>query len=69
MRPIVIAGNENRIKTEVTSVAQQKSGMRLNVMPGARMLRIVTMKFSPPAIEAIPRIERPRIQKSVPDPL
>ena len=46
-------------RNEVTSVIQTNSGIRNSVIPGARMFRIVTMKFSPEAIEATPRIWSP----------
>jgi hypothetical protein len=39
-------------------------GMRISVMPGARMLMIVTKKFTAAASDAMPRICRPSIQKS-----
>ena len=51
-------------RNEVTIVIQVKSGMRLIVMPGARMRRMVTTKLIAPVTEAMPRIERPTIQKS-----
>jgi len=34
-------------------------------MPGARMLMIVVMKLNPAASDAMPRICRPRTQKSM----
>ncbi len=40
-------------------------GMRISVMPGARMLMIVTMKLNAAASEAMPRIWRPMTQKSM----
>ena len=41
------------------------TGMRIRVMPGARMLMMVTMKLKPASIDAMPRICRPSIQKSM----
>jgi hypothetical protein len=35
------------------------TGILINVIPGARMLRIVTMKFTAPASDAMPRIWSP----------
>ena len=55
-------------RNDVTSVIHTNTGMRNSVMPGARMFRIVTMKLRPAAIEAIPRICRPKAQKSMPWP-
>ena len=43
---IVIAGKARTIRNEVKSVIQVKTGRRIIVMPGARMLMIVTMKLS-----------------------
>src|SRR3954452_13485947 len=40
--------------SEVVKFAQASSGMRQNVMPGARMVMIVTRKFSAVAIEDAP---------------
>ena len=63
-----ITGIAKMIRNEVTSVIQTKTGMRNNVIPGARMFRIVTMKLNPPASDAMPRICRPSAQKSMPWP-
>src|SRR2546423_8952156 len=38
----------------VAKVAQVKSGIRVHVMPGARILMIVTMKFKPVIVELMP---------------
>src|SRR5579884_4239163 len=38
----------------VANWAQTKSGMRVSVIPGARILKIVTMKFSPVKVELTP---------------
>ena len=43
---------------------QTKIGIRIIVMPGARMLTIVTKKLNAAASDATPRIWRPSIQKS-----
>ena len=42
--------------------------MRMSVMPGARMLRMVTMKFTPDVTDPMPSITRPTAQKSGPWP-
>ena len=50
----------------MTSVIQTKSGMRMNVMPGARMLTIVTMKLSAATSDATAEDqEAERRQKSM----
>src|ERR671910_421818 len=44
------------------------TGIRMNVMPGARMFRIVTMKLIADVVDAIPRMMSPTAQKSGPCP-
>src|SRR5271170_8410317 len=41
----------------VANVAQTNSGMRVQVIPGARILMIVTMKLSPVMVELIPIVK------------
>ena len=60
-----MTGNESSTSTWVTSVDQVNIGMRIRVIPRARMLRIVVKKFTPAASEAMPRICRPITQKSM----
>ena len=43
-----IAGSATSSRIAYVSIAQTKSGMRIHVMPGARMLWIVTMKLIAP---------------------
>ena len=50
----------------VTSTLQVKSVMRMNVMPGARSEKIVTIMFSAPKIDEKPRTVSPRIRRSTP---
>ena len=54
-----ITGIANNRRKEVTSDIQMNTGMRINVIPGARMLMIVVMKLTAPASDAIPRVWRP----------
>ncbi|CAB4656723.1 unannotated protein [freshwater metagenome] len=49
-----------------TSAIQVKIGIRMSVMPGARILSTVTMRFTAPVSEAIPVMIKPRFQKSTP---
>ena len=56
IRPTVKGGKASRMSAETMSAIQVKSGIRMNVIPGALMLRIVTRKFSPPAIDPTPEI-------------
>jgi hypothetical protein len=46
-------------RKEVIRVIQANTGRRIIVRPGARMLMIVTAKFSPPMSDEVPRISRP----------
>ena len=50
----------------MTRAIQVKIGMRIIVMPGARMLSTVTMRLTAPASEAMPVISRPSVQKLTP---
>ena len=54
-----MTGSEKTSRNCTTSLIQTNTGMRNSVMPGARMLRIVTTKFTAPAVEAMPMIWRP----------
>jgi hypothetical protein len=56
----------NSSRNWVTSVIQVKIGIRMSVMPGARMLSTVTMRLTAPVNDAIPATMRPRFQKSMP---
>ena len=47
---------------------QVNSGIRVNRIPGARMLWMVQMKLIAPRIDEIDRMCRPTIQKSIPWP-
>ena len=50
---------------ENTSIDHTKIGMRLSVMPGARSLKIVTMKLIAPTVVEMPTNTTPRPQKSM----
>ena len=60
-----MAGSARMRRKLVTSAIQQNTGRRIIVRPGARMLMIVTMKFSEATIEERPRTCRPIAQRSV----
>jgi hypothetical protein len=64
----VMTGMANNVRNCDTSVIHVKIGMRSMSIPGARMLRQVTIRLAAPAVEAMPRISRPITQKSVPRP-
>ena len=61
----VMIGMANSRRNDATNVIHVNTGMRKSVMPGARMLMIVAMKFTAETVEAIPRIWSPKIQKSM----
>src|SRR5436853_4166809 len=52
--------------SEVVKFAQTSSGMRQNVMPGARIVMIVTRKFSAVAIDEAPANCTPRLKNVCP---
>jgi hypothetical protein len=56
------------IRIEVTIVFQVKIGMRHIVIPGARMVMIVVMKFTPPKMVPKPLSARPKTHRSPPIP-
>src|SRR3954447_2948865 len=60
------AGSASSRRTAYVSIAQTKSGIRIHVMPGARMLWIVTMKLIAPSSEESVRMWMLRIQYSWP---
>jgi hypothetical protein len=58
----------NRMRNWVTSAIQVKIGIFIRLMPRARMLKTVVIRFTAPTSEATPAIIRPRFQKSTPWP-
>ena len=48
IRATVMLGKAKTIRKETIKVIQVKRGSRLKVIPGARILRMVTMKFDRP---------------------
>ena len=52
----------------MTSVVQVNSGRRHMVIPGARILKIVTKKFTEPKIDAWPNRMTPTNHISIPAP-
>ena len=52
----------------MTSTVQTRIGIRNRVMPGARILKIVTRKLTAPRIELVPTRTSPTIQRSWPGP-
>ena len=71
-RPIVMAppktGNDNNNKNEVTRTDQTNNGNLCKVIPGARMVKMVVMKFTPPRIVPNPPSAKPNTHKSQPIP-
>ena len=50
---MVSAGSAKISESETASIAKTNSGIRLNDIPGARSLKMVTMKLSAPAVVAM----------------
>ena len=61
-------GVESRISRPVTSVVQVNSGKRHIVIPGARILKMVTKKLTDPKIDAWPKRITPISHISMPAP-
>ena len=55
-------------KIEVTRVFQVKIGRRHIVIPGARMVKMVVMKLTPPMMVPKPPRARPKTHRSPPRP-
>ncbi len=68
-RALVRTGVAIRTRTLVTRTVHTRMGIRNRVMPGARILKIVTRKLIDPRIELVPISVRPMIHRSVPVPL
>ncbi len=55
----VSEGIAKTIESDVARIAQQKSGSRSSDIPGARSLKIVTMKLIAPAVVEIAEEDEP----------
>ena len=62
----VMTGIANSSRNCTTRIIQVKIGIFISFMPGARMLRMVTIRLIAPVSEAMPVICRPSTQKSMP---
>ncbi len=62
---MVMTGRANSSRNWVIRPIHVKIGIRNRPMPGARMLRQVTIRFTAPTVDAIPVMSRPPIQKSM----
>src|SRR5258706_990775 len=67
-RALVRTGVAMTTRTLVTRIVQTMIGIRNRVIPGARILKIVTRKLMPPRIELVPISVRATIQRSWPGP-
>ena len=61
----MITGKASTTRNCTTNDIHVKIGMRMSVIPGARMLMIVVMKLKPAASEEIPSTCKPITQKSM----
>ena len=64
----VTIGIANSVRNATTNIIQTNTGIRKNVMPGARMLITVTMKLTADVTEPMPSMISPMVQKSGPCP-
>ena len=62
------AGKASNTRIEVSRTFQVKIDILNIVIPGARIVKIVVMKFTPPRIVPTPLIARPISQRSAPIP-
>ena len=60
-------GVPSTTSAEVVRFAQTSSGMRESVMPGARIVRIVTMKLTAVRIDDVPANCTPIVEERCPD--
>ena len=58
----VTGGIANSVRNATTSIIQTNTGMRMSVMPGARMLSVVTMKLIAVATDPMPSMMMPTAQ-------
>ena len=61
MSVIVRTGKDATINTLVQSAVQVKIGMRISVMPGARIFTMVTSRLMPDNVVPTPAICRPQM--------
>ena len=66
---LVMTGVAIRTRTEVTITVHTRIGIRKRVIPGARILKIVTRKLIAPRIELVPIRTSPTIHRSCPAPI
>ena len=62
----VTMGMANAVRNATTSIIHVNTGIRMSVMPGARMLSTVTMKLIADVVDPMPRNTMPMTQKSTP---
>jgi len=62
-------GKDNNNNTAVTKMDQTNNGMLCMVIPGARIFKIVVMKFAAPKIDEAPAKCNLKIAKSTEGPL
>ena len=60
-----MTGKAKMIRNAVIMLIHTNMGMRFRVIPGARMLMMVTMKLIEARMEEMPRIWSPNAQKSM----
>ena len=68
IRALVMTGVAIRTRTEVVRTVQTRIGIRNRVIPGARILKIVTRKLIAPRIELVPIRTMATIHRSWPVP-
>ena len=56
---MVSGGKAKTIRNEVIRIIHTNTGIRISVIPGARMLKMVTIRFMPVTSVPIPLMKRP----------
>ena len=63
---MINAGRDMNSMKTLTNADQVKSGIFIHVIPGARMVNTVVMKFTPPSVDEAPSISMPAMNAVVP---
>ena len=60
------AGRDMKSMNTLMKTDQVNSGIFIHVTPGARMVKTVVMKFTPPSVEDAPSMSMPEMNAVVP---
>ena len=60
------AGRDMKSMKTLMNTDHEKSGIFIQVTPGARMVNTVVMKFTPPSVDEAPSMSMPEMNAVVP---